>query len=65
MKPICCPFGEFDRAVYRNLVVETQSCFSSKGLVLSTSIGKHCLPQNVALENMNNNCHVVNAIVSR
>jgi len=42
-----------------------QSCFSSKGLALSTSIGKHCLPRIVTLEIMNNNCHVVSAIVSR
>jgi hypothetical protein len=42
-----------------------QSCFSSKGLALSISIGKHCLPRIVVLEIMNNNCDVVSAIVSR
>ena len=65
IQPIRCRYGEFDRSIDRNLVVEMQSCFSSKGLALSTSIGKHCLPRIVALEIMNNNRHVVSAIVSR
>ena len=56
IQPIRCRYGEFDRSIDRNLVVEMQSCFSSKGLALSTSIGKHCLPRIIALEIMNNNC---------
>jgi hypothetical protein len=40
-------------------------CCPSKGLALSTSIGKHCLPPIIALEIMNNDCHVVSAIFSR
>jgi hypothetical protein len=68
MEPVFCSFGEFHRLVERNLVIEMQSCFPfpSKGLASSTSIQNHyCLPQTVALEMMNNNCHVVSAFVSR